>query len=79
MPDVEHNDDVKFGIEDYLKIFAMATLGLGGSLFIANLVILGWEGVVEEGLGIGSLIFGGSIIMVMLGRLEKIRERKSSE
>ena len=79
MSNIENDDDIKFGLTDYLKIFAMATLGLGGSLFVANLVILGWDGVVAEGLGIGSLIFGGAIMMLMLGRLDKIGKSKSAD
>ena len=79
MSNIENDDDIKFGLTDYLTIFAMATLGLGGSLFIANFVILGWDGVVEEGLGIGSPIVGGAIMMLMLGRLDKIGKGKSTD
>lgn len=71
-PDDSEND--RFGIEDYLLIFAMATLGLGGSLFVANLVILGWDGVRAEGLGIGSLIMGGTLILIMLNRLNRLKD-----
>lgn len=61
-------------LHDFVMIFGIATVGLGGSLLVATLVLLGIEGVISEIYPIASLLLGGAIIIVLVRWAEKMEE-----